>query len=59
MPGPMSNPSGVELTYKLYDEKGKVYYRTLSQLNGHERAYLASRKLLHTTKTAKKRRQRE
>lgn len=54
MPGPMSNPSGVVVKHKLHDADGDPYYRSTDQLDGRERAYLASRGRLTTGKTRKR-----
>jgi hypothetical protein len=54
MPGPMSNPNGVEQIFN-WREDGELIAKSISQLTGEERAYLARRKRLTTGKTAKKR----
>lgn len=55
MPGPMSNPNGTVQQHKLHDTDGDPYWKSTEQLTGAERAYLASRRMLHTGKTEKKR----
>lgn len=60
MPGPMSIPNRrghdlVKVVVRFTEKNQPVYgYVPVSALTGEQRAYLASRRLLHTGKTDKK-----
>lgn len=57
MPGPMSIPNGTSKSHKIVEGQGDdrvTRWISTPDLTGEQRAYLASRRLLDTGKTAKR-----